>query len=185
MALISFSYQLTLYAKFSKIKWIMGEIVKNKERQNTDKIKPFLFGDAIIYLIIAVCIIALLLSFFFLSKNKELSGFTFSLNGKTILTYDIKEDRFDIAEGFNDSIVIEKKDGGYQITIYSKEKTQSNTAFIDKTSKSVRVTKSTCKKDYCVHSPAITSDGVIYCDPHGLKIAPIGAGGHSGPIVVG
>lgn len=164
----------------------MGEKFEMKEKQKTDKIKPFLFGDAIVYIVLALLIIALFLSFFFSSKNKSHDGFIFSLNGKTVLTYNVKEDKFDIADEFLGSVEIEDKDGGYQVVIYSSaDKTKSNTAFINKREKSVSVTDSTCKKEYCVHSPSITSDGVIYCDPHGLKIAPIGAEGTSRPIVVG
>ena len=60
-----------------------------------------------------------------------------------------------------------------------------NKIFIDKSHSEISVVESTCKKEYCVHSPAIGKKGAIYCDPHGLKIMPIGADGFSDSIIVG
>lgn len=164
----------------------MGECVKFEERRRIEKIKPFLFGDAFIYIAIALLIIALFLSFFFSSNKSAPQGFEVLISGKTVFTYDLKKDEFDINTDFSSSIAIEKEDDGYSVTVYtSPDKNEFNVVYISTTEKSARVIKSTCKKEYCTHTPSISSDGAIYCDPHQLKILPVGADGFTGSVIVG
>ena len=162
----------------------MGDCVKFKERQKNDKIKPFLLGDIFVYLTVALLVLALFTSFFFLSKDRESKGFIVSLSGKTVFTYDLDNDKFKVENEFSKNLSIEQSKGGYIVTVLINEE-DYNKIFIDKEHSEISVVESTCKKEYCVHSPAIGKKGAIYCDPHGLKIMPIGADGFSDSIIVG
>lgn len=160
----------------------MGNFSKSNEK---NKNCIFRKADLIIYAALAAVVVFLLVFFVFLPISKPVNGFIVSVKGKTCLTYRFQNDLLTVEAEFESNVDVKEVDGGYQIIVYhDHEKSSFNHIFIDVKNKTAKVTESSCSvsKD-CVHSPSISSSGVIYCAPHTLKIVPIDSDGFIPPTV--
>ena len=79
---------------------------------------------------------------------------------------------------------LDKNKHCFNVVIYtSSEKKGFNEIVFDCVNLTAKVIESTCSssKD-CVHTPALTTNGSIYCAPHNLKIVPSNFDGLVPPI---
>ena len=125
-------------------------------------IKVDFFGY-LMFLIILFCI------FVIFPKNKDSSGFKVYKGESLVLTYIYGGD-LTISNQWLDKVEFDKTN---TIITINLDKNQFNQLVINESNKTVKMLESTCSdsKD-CVHSPAISSGGMIYCAPHDLKILP-------------
>lgn len=165
-----------------------------KATEQLKKQRLFYSSDIIIYVIVAVLIVALFWVFVFTKPVINLSKVNFvysdGIEGeRVIFSYDFTTEKYVIAEGiWTDLIEVTEQDFGYLVKVgYPTAKTvEYNLVKIDK-SGSVSVIDADCSfhKD-CVKFPPITDgSGVIICVPHKLTIETEGSGDVGGDIILG
>ena len=146
--------------------------------------KPFEKSDIFIYSALAIAIAILFVLFVIVPAIKPTNGFAVYKDGQTVLTYSLDEKKLEVLPEFISLVDVKENENGITITIYDNaDKLGYNVIFIDKKSNTAKVTKSNCSSSKeCVHSPAISNTGAIYCAPRGIKISPI-SGDFLPPIV--
>lgn len=157
-------------------------MVKKSEYTCVKNLKSFCFYDIIVYAITLLSIFFLFLFFVILPKENSVEGFLVTVDGQRVVHYDLntKIITTDVVDGV--LVDIDTVENGYIITV-SFESEHYNKIFFNISDNSAKVIESNCSssKD-CTFSPAITSNGTIYCAPHRLKVLPITADGFSEPI---
>lgn len=93
---------------------------------------------------------------------------------KTVFTFTFESSSpINISEEFAHLIKVNQTENGYEITVYTSDKSGYNVIYIDTQERTAKVIKTNCseRKD-CFHAPAIKSNGTIFCNPHDLLIKP-------------
>ncbi len=149
----------------------MKEGIVEKIKQS----KPFMKVDIIIYFLSLVLVVMLFLIFVIFPQKTTATGFSVSLDGNHLLTYNSITKTYDLDDKFSHLVEVIEDDNKVNFKIYSSdEKTGFNLLVIDKISHTAYITESNCsnRKD-CVHTSPIKDSGVIVCAPHKLKISPV------------
>lgn len=153
-----------------------GEVfIKTKNK------KPFERGDVFLYSLVFALIIILLCLFVIFPKQKNSAGFKVYKGESLVLTYTYGNN---LKVSFNWQDSVHYDENSSTITIFFENGKEFNKLIINESKKSVKMLESTCSdsKD-CVHSPAISSGGMIYCAPHDLKILPLQKTSNTPPSV--
>ena len=157
-------------------------MLKKSVHAKTKDLKPFEFGDIIVYGFTLLLVAVLFLFLVIFPKTKTASGFKVTVNGNEVFTYYTASDKYVIKELSGYTIDVENTDGNYLLTVSSNDG-HYNKILFDKSNNSAKLVESNCSlsKD-CTFSPAITDNGAIICAPHALKIVPILSDGSTEPI---
>jgi hypothetical protein len=149
--------------------------LKKKDFDSIKKTKAFMKGDFLIYALILVLIFSLFVSFVFFPAKQQTKGFCVYKNERTLLTFFYNTNTLTVNSDFNGLVEKLEVENGVVLTIYTDEqRVNYNKLYVNYLDNSVQVNDSTCStsKD-CTLFPAVSSSGVIYCNPHGLKIVPL------------
>ncbi len=150
------------------------EISKNK--------KPFEKGDILIYISLLFAIVFLFLFLVIIPKKNEGAGFKVFYKDELVVSVGYGTPP-QISSGWEN--MVEYNQSQNTLTVYfNQDKSDFNRLYINAKEKWIKMQESTCSpsKD-CVHSPQISSSGMIYCAPHQLKIVPNVNGGKAPPTV--
>lgn len=147
-------------------------------QQKKDKLSVFRLPDLIIYAAITLLVLSLFLIPLLSCNNSALKGFDVYKDGNLILSFNFdNEEDFFIDKNSERLVEISYQENKTLIKVYTDEnKNDYNLVCANLLEKSVYITESTCsfKKD-CVHfKPIVNGNGVIICQPHGIKILPKG-----------
>ena len=133
-----------------------------------------------------IIISVLFVLFLFAPRKSATNGFLITKHNQTVCSFNYAQKKLTVKQDYTELVTLTETDNGYLITVYtSSDKLGKNVIFVDVKNNTVKVIESTCSisKD-CVHSPAISKSGAIYCAPHGIKIIPNGSSGNI-PAIVG
>ena len=157
--------------------------MKKKTLSRIKSSKPFEFNDVFIYLSIIFAVLVLLFIFVFFPSTKKYDGFNVQVGNKTILTYSIDQKEVNVSLEYKDKILIDETEEQITVTIYlSQDKSAFNVIVFDKIAGYAKMLDANCGGKDCVAFPPLQNSGVIYCDPHDVKILPIGASGFIPPV---
>ena len=157
--------------------------MKRKNQSELKSAKMFEFNDVFIYSAILLVVLILFFSFVIFPAKATGVGFEVFKGEKVALTYYSDSKSVKISPEFQNLIAIEEKETQIDVTIFVDEsKTSFNVITFSKEKGDAKITKSTCHSKDCTLFPAVKNSGVIYCDPHGVKIVPIGSGGFTPPV---
>ena len=143
-----------------------------KKIEQVKNSKWFSIWDLVAFGIILITAVALILAFTLGRDKSELSGFSVSFRGETVLTYEFGGDPhiFD-----NERVKVEEGEGGFTVR-FNDGSGGYNVIYVDTAAHTVDVTDSNCSthKD-CVHTAKLTNNSSlsIFCAPHGLTISPL------------
>ena len=138
---------------------------------NIKNIKPFRIADVIVYIVLAVLIVALLLAFCLPRQDSSLRGVQVTLKGEVVAEYYFEGDSLVTA-----STVDSRRDGDkYYLTVNSQSGGY-NVVFIDLTKHTAWVQEADCSSSAeCTRMKAITKAGdSIICVPHALVVQGVG-----------
>jgi hypothetical protein len=137
--------------------------------------KGFKIFDIVVYILLALTIVALFIAFVFTKDASQVTSFKISFvkNGDrvTVFTYDYDLDSYQISDEENIQIV---SDEGGQIKLYfyvDSSHDKYNYIIIDKSSHSVWVEDGNCHNLNCKELGKLTTNNqVITCTPHNYMI---------------
>lgn len=157
-------------------------MLKKSVHAKTKDLKPFEFGDIIVYSLTLLLVAVLFLFLVVFPKSNHVSGFKVTVSGNEVFTYYTASDKYVIKELNGYVVEVDNTDGNYLLTVSSNDG-HYNKILLDTANESAKVVESNCSlsKD-CTFSPAITDSGAIICAPHSLKIVPILSDGSTEPI---
>lgn len=147
---------------------------EEKGSVKTSSLTLFSRGDLIIYPLLIVFIVILFFILIFPSNNKSYDGFTVMRENKTVFTFTFENSSpININEEFAHLTQVNQTENGYEITVYTSDKSGYNVIYIDTIERTAKVIKTNCseRKD-CFHAPALKNNGTIFCNPHDLLIKP-------------
>lgn len=153
-----------------------GEVffIKTKNR------KPFERGDIFLYSSVLILIIILLCVFVIFPKQEDSAGFKVYKGESLVLTYTYEKE-LTISPTWQNKVTYNQND--CTITIFL-DGGEFNRLIINESNNSVKMIESTCSESKdCVHSPAISYSGIIYCAPHDLKVLPLNKTTNAPPSV--
>lgn len=142
-------------------------------------IKPFRLADVIVYIVLAVLIVALLLAFCLPRQDSSLRGVEVTLKGEVVAEYYFEDDSLITAsavdsrrEGDKYYLTVNSQSGGYNLVV------------IDLTERKAWVQEADCSSSAeCTQMKAITKAGdSIICVPHALVVQGVGDGEIKEPI---
>ena len=131
------------------------------------KDKGFKLFDLIIYGGVVVLAAALLLSVFLTRNDDPLTGVRVYVAGTVVFTYEFDGE----LTGRSESVEVAEDGRGITLTVHTDG--GYNVIYIDKTARTVKVTDADCRGKQCMYFAAIDdNNGLIYCNPHSLRIEP-------------
>lgn len=142
-------------------------------------IKPFRLADVIVYIVLAVLIVALLLAFCLPRQDSSLRGVEVVLKGEIVAEYYFEDDSLITA-----AVVDSRREGDkYYLTVNSQS-SGYNLVVIDLTERKAWVQESDCSSSAeCTQMKTITKAGnSIICVPHALVVQGVGEGEIKEPI---
>jgi len=153
-----------------------GKVLKLKNYSQIKQNKPFEINDIFIYLFVIVSLFVLFLSLVILPQKKKTNGFAIYKGQEIVFTYYNDKNDLIINDKYSNLVNIEQLKDGITIKVFTSETFENfNFIFINTADNYAKMHDSTCSQSKdCVHSPSITSSGMIYCAPHDLKIVPLG-----------
>ncbi|MGN0771251.1 MAG: NusG domain II-containing protein [Christensenellales bacterium] len=133
-------------------------------------LRPFKKADVIVYIVLAVVIVALVLAFCLPRKNSLLTGIEIKVSGKVAASYDFDRDEIFVGE----NVEFVSVQGGYEITVHVGG--EYNVIFVDVIERKARITSADCSSSAdCTTMSEITKAGdSIICVPHQLVVAGLG-----------
>ncbi len=149
--------------------------MKRKDLNSIKQTKPFMKGDILIYSLLFLLVVVLFFAFVLFPKSNDSKGFCVYKNDKTVLYYYFNNNTLTISKDFENLVEKSTVQDGFTLTIYTNNnRNDFNVLYVNTQTASVKVVDSTCSvsKD-CTSFPALTDKGLIYCNPHGLKISPL------------
>ena len=146
-----------------------------KKIEQVKNSKWFKWWDLIIYGSLIAVIVALILVFALSGKGGKLDGVIVSYKGEKIFSYSFSNDGYQILSAQNIEVEEDSAER-LELTFYTDGRTGYNTIEINKSEKSVKITRSDCSwhKD-CVYTAAINTNRSvpILCTPHALSVSPL------------
>lgn len=152
---------------------------KADQIDNIKNIKPFRLADVIVYVVLAVLIVALLMAFCLPKQDSSLRGVEVTLKGEVVAEYYFEDDNLVTAaaldsrrEGDRYYLTVNAQSGGYNLVV------------IDVTEHKAWVQEADCSSSAeCTQMKAITKAGdSIICIPHALVVQGVGDGEAREPI---
>lgn len=140
---------------------------------NIKRIKPFRLADVIVYVVLAVLIVALLLAFCLPRQDSSLRGVQVALKGEVVAEYYFEENNLVTA-----SAVESRREGDkYYLTVFAQSGGY-NLVVVDLTKRTAWVQEADCSSSAeCTHMKGITKAGdSIICVPHALVVQGVGDG---------
>lgn len=152
---------------------------KTDKIDKINNIKPFRLADVIVYIVLAVLIVALLLAFCLPRQDSGLRGVEVTLKGEVVAEYYFEDDSLITAsavdsrrEGDKYYLTVKSQSGGYNLVV------------IDLTERKAWVQEADCSSSAeCTQMKGITKSGdSIICVPHALVVQGVGYGEIKEPI---
>lgn len=152
---------------------------KTDKLDKINNIKPFRLADVIVYVVLAVLIVALLMAFCLPKQDSSLRGVEVTLKGEVVAEYYFEDDNLVTAaaldsrrEGDRYYLTVNAQSGGYNLVV------------IDVTEHKAWVQEADCSSSAeCTQMKAITKAGdSIICIPHALVVQGVGDGEAREPI---
>ena len=157
--------------------------MKKKTLSEIKNSKPFEFNDIFVYLSVTCAVLILLFVFVFFPSAKKHEGFNVLMGNKTVLSYYLDKKEVELSPEYQDKILVEETEEKTTVTIYTNEDNSAfNVIVFNKTDGTAKMLDANCGGKDCVSFPPLQNSGVIYCDPHFVKILPIGASGFIPPV---
>ena len=147
---------------------------------NIKNIKPFRLADVIVYIVLAVLIVALLLAFCLPRQDSGLRGVEVTLKGEVVAEYYFEDDSLITSSAVDSRIEGDK----YYLTVHTDQPNGYNLVVIDLTERKAWVQEADCSSSAeCTQMKAITKAGdSIICVPHALVVQGVGDGEAREPI---
>ena len=152
---------------------------KTDKIDKINNIKPFRLADVIVYIVLAVLIVALLLAFCLSRQDSGLRGVEVTIKGEVVAEYYFEDDSLITA-----SVVDSRREGDkYYLTVNSQSGGY-NLVVIDLTERKAWVQEADCSSSAeCTQMKTITKAGdSIICVPHALVVQGVGDGEIKEPI---
>ncbi|MDD7351440.1 MAG: NusG domain II-containing protein [Clostridia bacterium] len=153
---------------------------KTDKIDKINNIKPFRLADVIVYIVLAVLIVALLLAFCLPRQDSSLRGVEVTVNGEIVAEYYFEDDSLVTA-----AVVDSRREGDkYYLTVHTDQPNGYNLVVIDVTEHKAWVQEADCSSSAeCTQMKAITKAGdSIICIPHALVVQGVGDGEAREPI---
>ena len=141
----------------------------NRTRQIREG-KPFVFGDLIVYILLAVLIVALFCTCLGRHAGKP-EGIRIEVRGEIVYQYMFGSGGT-ISPGWEDRVSEERGD---VLQVRIETASGYNVIAIDEAARTVRIKDADCSRQKdCTHMQAIGEEGdVIVCIPHGLTVTSL------------
>ncbi len=152
---------------------------KTDKIDKINNIKPFRLADVIVYIVLAVLIVALLLAFCLPRQDSGLRGVEVTVKGEIVAEYYFEDDSLITAsavdsrrEGDKYYLTVNSQSGGYNLVV------------IDLTERKAWVQEADCSSSAeCTQMKGITKSGdSIICVPHALVVQGVGDGDVREPV---
>ena len=142
-------------------------------------IKPFRLADVIVYIVLAVLIVALLLAFCLPRQDSSLRGVEVTVKGEIVAEYYFEDDSLITSSAVDSRIEGDK----YYLTVHT-EPNGYNLVVIDLVERKAWVQEADCSSSAeCTQMKTITKAGdSIICVPHALVVQGVGDGDVREPI---
>lgn len=153
---------------------------KTDKIDKINNIKPFRLADVIVYIVLAVLIVALLLAFCLPRQDSSLRGVEVTVNGEIVAEYYFEDDSL-VTVAVVDSRIEGDK---YYLTVHTDQPNGYNLVVIDLTERKAWVQEADCSSSAeCTQMKTITKAGdSIICVPHALVVQGVGDGEIKEPI---
>ena len=153
---------------------------KTDKLDKINNIKPFRLADVIVYIVLAVLIVALLLAFCLPRQDSSLRGVEVTVNGEIVAEYYFEDDSL-VTVAVVDSRIEGDK---YYLTVHTDQPNGYNLVVIDLTERKAWVQEADCSSSAeCTQMKTITKAGdSIICVPHALVVQGVGDGEIKEPI---
>lgn len=129
--------------------------------------KGFKIFDLVIYGAILLAVAAMFIAVFATRNGDPLTGVRIYYSAETVFEYE-----FGGEPVYSDCVSVEETDAGLTVTVTVAE--GKNVLYIDKQAKTAKMAEADCNGKQCTYFAAISdNNGLIYCNPHKLRIEPL------------